>query len=656
MGKYITMKSKNKPVNLKKIPYNFALVLLTLGASLILGFLSFSGMYALLPVLPFAIAAFGLSVAYEGEIYLQNIKGALKKLFKNNYLENSLAKEYLLTHFPEHTNEEDCPQFFRDYKAQLKLLTKFNHKELNAESKKRKKQIEKTLSDMEKWFARELFSAQNETNSEKSEYAKKLQLWLAEHHQEEWKQRLEKRGFYYNITKGFSIFAGIFMGLGSTYLIVEAFAVIPFFAAIPFAFWPILILPMAAIAGAAYAMLTFNSITDMINNDTVAKWYKRIRDDLSEGITLRSVFMASTAILLVGLALALTVCTAGTWWTIATNARPLFDWMKNIPSFVMGIINPIITGLSAISFNIQNSAESLEMIDEATRSETNIFQSMYDGVVNGFKHLTKTENWLQILNPFRLILKLTVTPLRILLFLGHLLSIALTSDRMPGVPQIVAMLIAIISEGFEDAHYFIGQGHSEEEHSHEGHEHRTNQELIEEHLNEDGGHSHNMDIPTWLLLTVASPVYALAALWDSAASQLNSANDQEKPQPLSFTQAWNKQRGILEEQDVVLDPAAKHPSAEWQVEHTVARIEKQERKLSNVFVGREVAEEKITALNKLKKEVRTPEKGRTLAETLHEATKNPVYNKHRMFAPADTNTDTQDFIENLAPRVNAVQA
>jgi hypothetical protein len=652
MGKYITMKPKNTPVNLKKIPYNFALILLTLGASLILGFLSFSGMYALLPVLPFAIAAFGLSVAYEGEIYLQNIKGALKKLFKSNYLENSLAKEYLLTHFPEHTKDEDCPQFFRDYKAQLKLLAKFNHKELNAESKKRKKQIEKTLSDMEKWFALQLFSAQDETNSEKSEYAKKLQLWLAEHHQQEWQQRLEQRGFYYNIAKGFSIFAGIFMGLGSTYLIVEAFAVIPFFAAIPFAFWPILILPMAAIAGAAYAMLTFNSITDMINNDTVVKWYQRIRDDLSEGITLRSVFMASTAVLLVGLALALTICTAGTWWTIATNSRPLFEWMKKIPSFVMGIINPIITGLSAISFNIQNSAESLEMIDEATRSDTNIFQTIYDSVVNGFKHLIETENWLQILNPFRLILKLTVTPLRILLFLGHLLSIALTADRMPGVPQIVAMLIAIISEGFEDAHYFIG--HSDEDHEHG---HHSTKELLEEHLDEDAGHSHDMDIPTWLLVTIASPLYALSALWDSAASQLNSPHDETKePRSLSFSEAWNKQRGIKEEQEVTLEPTAKRPSSEWQVEHAVALIEKQKRKLSNVSVGHEVADEKIAALNELKREVRTPTQGKTLSETLRNAADNPVYNKHRMFAPADTNTHTQEFIEELGPRVNAVQA
>lgn len=669
MGKYNTMKSKNTPSTLKKIPYNLALILLTLGASLILGFLSFSGMYALLPVLPFAIAAFGLSVAYEGEIYLQNIKGALKKLFKNNYLENTLAKEYLLTHFPKNTEEEHCPQFFRDYKAQLKLLSNFSHKELNTESKKRKKQIERTLSDMEKWFALQLFSAKNKTNTDDSEYTKKLQLWLAENHQEEWRQRLEKRGFYYNIVKGFSIFAGAFMGLGSTYLIVEAFMVIPFFAAIPFTFWPLFIVPMAVVAGAAYGMLTFNSITDMINNNTVIKWYQRIRDDLSEGFThgftLRSVFMATTAGLLVFLALALTVCTAGTWWTIATNARPLFDWMKKMPSFIMGVINPVITGLSAISFNIQNSAESLEMVDEATRSKTNIFQSVYDAVVNGYKHLRETENWLQIFNPFRLILKLTITPLRILLFIGHLLSIALTADRMPGMPQIVSMLIAIISEGFEDAHYFIGHDHTEEEHvhtqEHDDHQHKKLQHLLEEHFDEDAGHSHEMDIPTWLLRTVTVPLYALATFWDSAASLFNSSNytspaKDKKPRSLSFVEAWNKQRGNLEEEEVMPDPKAKHPSKEWQVEHAIAQIDKYERKhLNSAFVGRELVEAKIVDLDQLKRKLRNPEKGQTLAETLYKAKNNPVYNQHRMFAQSGANTTTQNFIEELPQRVNVMQ-
>lgn len=661
MSKYTTMNIKNIPIKPQKIPYYLFLLLLTTGASLILGFLSFGGMYALLPALPLAFAGFALSVAYEGEIYLQNIKGALNKLFKFNYLKNYLAKEYLLTHFPN-TDEENCPQFFKDYKRQLELLGEFGHKELNQDSKKRKRQIEKTLSDMEKWFALQLFSDKNNTSPTPSKYTKELLDWLALNKQDEWVKRWEKRHFQFHIVKGFSVVAGLFMGLGSTYLIVEAFTVIPFFAAIPFALWPIIILPMAIVAGAAYGMLTYNAVTDMINNNTVVKWYNKIRDDLSQGLTVRNVFIATTAVFLVGLALALTVCTAGTWWTIATNARPLFDWMKKMPSFIMGVINPIITGASAIVFNIQNTAESLDMVDEATRSNKNVFQKIYEATSNGYQHLRETENWLQIVNPFRILLKLTITPLRILLFLGHLISVAVTSDRMPGVPQILSALVAIISEGFEDAHYFIGHDHEDEQDEEHGHQdHHQFEKLLKERLNPDSDQDHNMDIPTWILKTIASPIYGLAALWDCSASKLNPPQENhsknlpsgKKPHVLSLGEAWNKQWGVAKEFDVKLNANAERPSQEWQVEHAVARIEKFQRKhLKDIVIGRELADKKIVALNQLKEKIRHPEKGETLSDTLEQAKKQSDYNQHRLFSQKGEKTRTQIFIEELPERVN----
>lgn len=669
------MNIKNTPLGIdveikaKKIPYYLLVAILTIGASLILGFLSFGGMYALLPALPLAFGAFALSVAYEGEIYLQNIKGAFNKLLKFNYLKNSMAKEYLLSHFPENTHDKDCPQFFKDYKTQLKLLSTFGHKNLDKASKRKKKKIEKTLGDMEKWFALQLFPAKNKKSTDNSEYAKELQFWLAQREQTEWQEQLESRRIKYHIAKGFSILASLFMGLGSTYLMVEAFSVIPFFAAIPFGLWPLMIVPMAIIAGAAYGMLTYNAVTDMINNNTVVKWYNKIRNDLSQGLTVRNVFIASTAVFLVGLAIALTVCTAGTWWTIATNARPLFEWMSKIPSFVMGVINPLITGASAIFFNIQNTAESLEMVDEATRSKTNIFQSIYENITKAYNHLVTTENGLQIINPFRILLKLTVTPLRVLLFLGHLLSIAVTADRMPGLPQVVAALIAIISEGFEDAHYFIGHSHDDEhEHTEEQNEHPSHKHhhdfntLLKERLDEASGHDHSADIPTVIIKTIAAPIYALAALWDSATSRLNKSVNTEKgaaadknPRVLSFEEAWNKQRGIAEEEHVELASDAKRPSNQWQKQHVISLIEKHEQKhLQNAFFSKEIADDKIRQLHSLKDKIQATDKSETLKEVLQAEKHQSVYNKHRLFAQTEDLTNTRIFIENLPERVNAL--
>ncbi|MGC1182246.1 MAG: hypothetical protein WA877_04850, partial [Legionella sp.] len=418
------METKKIPINPQKMPYYLSLVLLTAGASLILGFLSFSGMYALYPILPLAFAAFGLSVAYEGEIYLQNIKGALGKLFKNNYLQNSQARDYLLEKFPQNTDVPECPQFLRDYEKQLKLLAHFNHKKLTNKSKQQKGKIEKTLKDMEKWFAIQLLTGKDDPEKNQSPYTKELRAWLAkeEQQQSEWQARLTKRRTIFHLVASFSTIAAVFMGLGSTYLIVEAFSVIPWIAVIPFTFWPFIIVPMAVIAGAAYGLLTYNTVTELVSNNTLNVWYKKIRTNLSEELSVRNVLMATGSILLVSLAIALTICTAGTWWTIATSARPLLSWMNKMPNFIMGIINPVITGLSALFFNIQNTAESLEMLDEATThdpNESNILQKMSRSIKKSITHIRSTENWLQIVNPVRLFLKLIITPLHIFLFLGH---------------------------------------------------------------------------------------------------------------------------------------------------------------------------------------------------------------------------------------------
>lgn len=649
MAENITMETKKILAFLKAMPYYLVLSLLTVGASLILGLLSFSGMYALMPLLSLAFATFFLSVAYEGEIYLQNLKGALAKLFKPNYLENHLAKEYLLNHLPDNLDKDDCPQFFKDYKAQLHLLAEFDDKELNKESKRKKKQIAKTLKDMEHWFAKQLFA--EDKNKALTPYAQELQQWLAEHGQKEWQEKLEKRSFSFNHVKVFSTLSAFFMGLGSTYLMVEAFAAIPLLAAIPFGVLPLIILPLAVIAGAAYGLLTYNSITNLINNNTVVKWFNKLKADLQQGWTARNVFMAATAAFLALLAVGLTICTAGTWWTIASNARPLFEWMRKMPSFIMGIINPIITGISAIAFNIQNSAESLEMVDEALRSDKTPWRRAYEYLVDAWKNIRATENWLQIANPFRLLLKLTITPLRIMLFLGHLVSIALTSDRMPGLPQIIAALIAIISEGFEDAHYFIvGSSKKATSANTPGQDDQAETKaLLEERVEGETEHSNGVDIPTWLLQTAAAPIYALAAAWDSLTSQLNPQNGSSK-RPISFAQAWNKQRGIAPEENFTPSPQSARPSSTWRMEHALSLIDQQKEHLTQATTNPELAKEKIANLNNLKTKVLNEPK--TIGETLEQEKKNPVYNKHRIFAFTEQTT-TQEFIEDLPERVGA---
>lgn len=603
-------------------------------------------MFTIAPLLGLAIAAFALSVVYEFEIYWQNIKGAFNKLFKQNFLKNQLANNSLLKQFESNaidTKTEDCPQFFKDYEAQLNLLHKFGHKRLDKKSAEAKRKIEKTLKDMEKWYALQLFSEGADTQ-ELTNYEKELRIWLKISKQakmrklyqlhlsqqegieqplseensatcqwidtylqtqfkkqiinteapncpqffKDYKTRLDlldtfesislseeqqvvkeeseqilngmqarfallmfskddiqnlnqyekelcdwmnatpyeeektlyaKRSTIYKWVIGFSAVSGFFMSIGITYLLVEAFSILPVLAAISFSTLPAIIVPMALICGAAYTFLIYNAVTDMIHNDTLRKWYYNICRDLKkEGFLSRAGGMALAAVVLLVLTVALTVCTAGTWWTVAKNARPIFSWMSKMPSFIMGVITPVVLGASQLIFNLQNTSDTLEMIDDASRIQEGLFTRIAKGIADAYHHMMDNENWLQILNPFRLILKLTVTPLRIIFFFGHLISIGVTADRVPGIPEIASAILGIISEGFEDAHYFIGD--ILHNHDHHGHDHSDTKKLLKERFDKSHSHDHSTDIPSRLIAFLFSPLYAFATGWDYVAARL----------------------------------------------------------------------------------------------------------------------------------------
>jgi hypothetical protein len=223
---------------------------------------------------------------------------------------------------------------------------------------------------------------------------------------------------------------------------------------------------------------------------------------------------------------------------------------------------------------------------------------------------------------------------------------------MPGVSQTTSALVALISEGFEDAHYFIGH---DDQHKHNQDDFNC---IIKDRLSPKGGHNHNLDIPTWLLQTLAAPVYALAALWDSLTSGLNKEG---KP-VLSFKQAWDKQHGLEQPQapaSTISGMEYSYPDAQWTFEQTVFLIEKQSKHLAQANVNQTLAQEKISQLDALKSKVRTDGikalKLRTdginaLDEHLEHEQKNPVYNKHRLFALTET-TETKQFIDDLPYRV-----
>ncbi|MFC3909759.1 hypothetical protein ACFORL_11825 [Legionella dresdenensis] len=644
----------------RKIPYYLVLTLLTGGASIMLGFLSFGGMFALWAFLPVALGAFGLSVAYEGEIYLQNVRGALNKLFfKPNYLKEHFAREYLLKqikdgNLPDPENEK-CPLFFRDYFAQLKRVNEFNHDDrYTKEGEKLKKRELKRLRMMDKWFAQEFFADDNEENL--TAYQQDLRAWFNAGEREKLKQQYKTRTRVFYGAAAFSVIVAAFASLGTIYLAMDTFLAIPLLAGISAAALPYIIVPMAIIAGVAYGFLTYNAITDMINNDSIRKWYTKIRDSFKDGVSFRNVIIAALAVTLTALSIALTICTAGTWWTVAKNSTPLFAWMAKVPSIIIGVV----TGLSSLFFNVENIGESLKIFWELSWE---VIKKQFANAIEVTKALWASEGAIQLLNPFRIILKLTITPLRILLFLGHLISIGVTADRVPGISQVASALLGIISEGFEDLHYFFGHMHDEHKHTAEQGAKEQFEHLLKEHVKEPGGHNHDKDIPTQLMILPAYPIYLLAALWDWTFDKnrterfaFGSLWQNRHALWKSFVKSWNKQHGILEEQEFAEEKVQQHKvSPQWSRESTVLRIDRhQEKYLNNAWVSPKLAKEKKEALTQLKQVVRENQQ-QNLQQILQTAKADPTYNKQRFFSfSEDAQARTAELLQDLEAESSAV--
>jgi len=752
----------------------YATSALVIGAILILGFLAFSGIYVLTPILGLCIAAFILSVVFEGEIYYQNINKAIKSLIKPYYIESKLAEECLqeaigninkelnddlnydyrlintidslinsmyefenaptnrkqsaenkikrnyiqiqklinlqkaepkLKETREYLKEENflneeaindyltnavkssetpqifcstdlfaataniypikeklialkntlvsnhvinIPQFFIDYAQIVTIDHKFSHINPNKAAEKHKKTLQVSLSIMEQIFTEQLFphtQAKNTAGSKwwwfgrkkkaaakksnpnytqdceglspentfghdknsvrrrnlkapnkgEDEYKQKLREYLAAFYVEKYNKMLPKRKFGSKFIKVLSVVCAGLMILGTSYLLVEAFAVVPLLAAIPFGALPAVIVPLAVLAGIAYGLQTYRALDEILNSDVITQRIAKIKADIKNGLNLYTGAKLVIFFALLGLAITLTICTGGTWYTILKNTKPLFSWLSKIPKAVVGVIAGFLA-VASFAFNISNSAQTAEELEEAIESEVpednpynidlfdlgdngdvekdieyvpsrlaiikkgekyyihccppgetawqrievrekslllkgllrrlNFKQSiLYHSVLNSglyslirnetrHKFNPSKENWTQFLNPFRIFLLFTYVPVRIVFFLGHLASISATADRIPGIPDIISMMIGFVAELFEDLHYFTSFDHN----------HKADlPAIVTEHFKEEGNCDHANDLPTRVLRDyLFYPVFMAAAYWHSHYSEKDS--------------------------------------------------------------------------------------------------------------------------------------
>lgn len=406
-------------------------ILLTLGASLLLGLLSFGGMYVLLPLLSVSIAAFVLSVIYEGEIYQKNITKALDKLIEPHFTEQLLGEEYLNDF---NFKEGKLPAFFASYQ-QLSRRPSSPARD-------------KRLKIMEIWLGQLLLKGESD-----SAYAKKIiqYLELNKKSSEKFQQRARQIQNHHHYIQIFAGSSAILMSLGTIFLILDVLPALPFIAIAPTVL-PYVVIPMAAIAGIAYGFLSYNSLTDFLLKNSLPNWWQDIKEQIQNPQrNWKHVTFAVLSAAIFALNLALTLCTAGTWWTVVNATQTTWRWLKHpLTKILTALIAPVVS-ISTLGFNLENTIETINEVKETLEKKPEAPTNPHTYVPSTSSQETR---W-QVFNPFRVILKLTFTPLLILFFLGHLISIGLTADRMPGVPAIVSALFGIISEGLEDFHYFF---------------------------------------------------------------------------------------------------------------------------------------------------------------------------------------------------------
>ena len=477
-------------ITFKKIVEYVIAPLLVIGSSITLGFLCFSGIWILLPILPLAIAGFWLSIGYEGEIIYKNIQQAIYNFLNPNYVKEQLAKECLveinselqeifqcldkvnelnkkikslnhsnldieseisdckilyaeirssinkkntswkktlsyselnlpneedfyneLTSLHKNTNQKltipgylqikdgefigfiekyttnvsddilsrannNIPNFFKCYINLLILNNKFSDTNLKPQSEIARNKSDISLSILEKEFAQILFSktgSESKNNIKQNDniqnFKSELNSFLAIHYQDEWQKKILQRTRLNNIAKTFGAISGIFMALGTSYLLVEAFSIIPVISALSMSMLPAVIIPMSIIAGVAFVIVTYNAIDNLIKDDLLQKRATAIITDIKNNPSIYNLSKAFFFTAIFTLAITLTIFTAGTWLTILRHSRSLFSWIGKMPAAFAAVIAGVL-GLAALAFNITNSVNTADELIEYAESES----------------------------------------------------------------------------------------------------------------------------------------------------------------------------------------------------------------------------------------------------------------------------------------------
>lgn len=467
---------------------------LTIGTVLSVGFLSFSGLWIIYPYIIPAILAFFLSGVIEGKVYGTSIfKGLARlKLLTSNAekyllfseLNKFLGKSSFEAKYKCYFLNDYCNQR-KEYKA-LKNNPNANEEDIQ-EAKKR-------LEELKDYFYQQLkeTNGASDTNSYISLAFKNASInELKSAKRSAWFLR-----FFWVI----SILTGIVSGFVTAFAVQEAITV-GLALSLSATALSAIVWPVAIFAAIGATFLLYYVITDIVKNDAIerafSKTFQLFKKNNQESLGAYLFRLLALSIVVAGitaLTLFATAASGGTSWVVMRKGIALLA--PKMPVFVAycasAILIPInfatdlIYGFSTTLQTINNCKSMFQPIFEVVKHPIKGIKTFCSSIEIKLDEVKQEESWGQFFNPFRILAKLIITPLQSLIFIGHLISIGLTTDRFFNVPPIVVAGGCAGSELLQDLCFFT----TEDDHNHP-------------HDHEDDGHDHGnlLQLPLQALLS-----------------------------------------------------------------------------------------------------------------------------------------------------------
>lgn len=274
----------------------------------------------------------------------------------------------------------------------------------------------------------------------------------------------------------FYTFPAVLVGLGLTSLTILS-AVI----------WP-----LAILAAISYAILIYNTVTDLILNETLSKWWKELNTEIREK------YGDSTLIKYIFLVIGKSIsqcCSKLIHWLRPQEKENYFSYAFRIllsaAVLVFGIIASLTTGytafiqlqdyvgltaciitalplmLSDLLFTLKNSFETVGLLTGI--SLANLLNPVNAAYIN-LKKQVAHENYLQCaLHLLRLPLKLLLSVLKLFIFCFHVFFTSVASDRFFNFPCWLTLFFAAGSELLTDICPIFGDKQGEHhDHDHGG--------------------------------------------------------------------------------------------------------------------------------------------------------------------------------------------